>query len=234
MSALTSGDGDLSEEEHRVLARRLYARWGSGESKSALEVEFWNDAASHGKHFTSYIRKWLGQETERKSGQSQEIERLRTLLRVQGVSPTVAGDLSEGFRLLARARESALAAVRVYNDPLSGFRTETFIVLMVIGWNSLLQALLERDGVDYFVRDQGRQVNIDGRPKVKETWELVGLALSGDDRAAMRANIDFFLKLRHMVAHRYLPALDEQVASEAQAMLLNFENLLVGEFWRRS
>lgn len=27
-----------------------------------------------------------------------------------------------------------------------------FIVLMVIAWNSLFQAILERDGADYYVR----------------------------------------------------------------------------------
>lgn len=227
----SSNGEDLSEDEHRAIAAEMYARWEGGESKSPLEVEYWDNATSHGKAFTSYVRKWLGRETERKSVQTQEIERLRALLRVSGVSPTEAGDLNEEFRLLAKGRESVLAAVRVYNDPLSGFRTEAFIVLMVIGWNSLLQALLERDGVDYFVRDDdGRQVNLDGRPKVMETWELVNLVLTGDGRAAVRANLDFFLKLRNMVAHRYLPALDEHVVSEAQAMLLNFENLIVGEF----
>ena len=63
---------------------------------------------------------------------AQRIAELEALLRANGISPTEAGDLIEEYRLLAKSRESALAAVRVYNDPLSGFRTETFIVLMVI------------------------------------------------------------------------------------------------------
>lgn len=50
------------------------------------------------------------------------------------------------------------------------------------------------------------------------------------ERSALLANLDFFLRLRHLIAHRYLPALDVEVVSEAQAMLLNFENLLVDEF----
>lgn len=224
-------DEGLSDDEHRAFAARIFARWEAGEAKSALEVEVWGDATSHGKRFTSYVRRWLGNETERKSGQTEHIERLEALLRAHGVSPTDAGDLDEQYRLLSKARESALAAVRVYNDPLAGFRTETFILLMVIGWNSLFQAMLERNGVDYYPRDaSGRLVSVDGRPKVMDTWELVGLALPGPDRAAMRANLDFFLSLRHLIAHRYLPALDVQVASEAQAMLLNLENVLVGQF----
>ncbi|MHB1488087.1 MAG: DUF3644 domain-containing protein [Acidimicrobiales bacterium] len=74
-------------------------------------------------------------------------------MRANGIAPTEAGDLAEEHRLVAKARESALAAVRVYNDPAAGFRTETFIVLMVIAWNSLFQAILERDSLDYYVRD---------------------------------------------------------------------------------
>jgi hypothetical protein len=222
---------DLSEDEHRAFAAEMYARWEAGESKSPLEVEYWGNATSHGKAFTSYVRKWLGRETERKSSQTEEIDRLRSLLRANGISPTEAGDLAEEFRLLAKARESALAAVRIYNDPLAGFRTETFIVLMIIGWNSLVQAILEEKGVDYFVRnEEGRQVLVDGRPKVKETWELVNMAFDRGEHEALRANIDFFLRLRHLIAHRYVPALDLQVASEAQAMLLNFENQLIERF----
>jgi hypothetical protein len=222
---------DLSDDEHRELATQLYERWEAGAPKSALEIEFWDDPTSHGKRFTSYVRRWLGRETERKSGQTEQIERLEALLRAHGLSPTEAGDLEEEYRLLAKARESALAALRVYNDPMAGFRTETFIVLMIIGWNSLFQAMLERDDIDYYVRDdEGRQVLINGRPRVMDTWELVNLALPGPTWEATRANLDFFLGLRNVIAHRYLPALDVRVASEAQSLLLNFERQLVDQF----
>ncbi|MBA2444638.1 MAG: DUF3644 domain-containing protein, partial [Nocardioidaceae bacterium] len=231
MASIDGDEGDLTEEQHRAIAAELVARWEAGESKSSLEVEFWDDPSSHGKRFTAYVRKWLERETERKSSQTEHIERLEALLRAQGVSPTEAGDLDEEFRLLAKSRESALAALRVYNDPLAGFRTETFIVLMVIAWNSLLQAMLERDGIDYFGRDhKGKQVLVDGRPRVQDTWSLVQLALPEAHRVALRSNLDFFLKLRHLIAHRYLPALDVQIVGEAQAMLLNFENMLIEQF----
>lgn len=221
-----------SDEEHRALAESLYRRWEAGESKSSLEVDVWGDASSHGKRFTSYIRRWLDRETEKKSSQTEHVERLEGLLRAHGISPSDAGDLDEEHRLVAKARESALAGVRVYNDPLAGFRTETLILLMVIAWNSLFQAILERDSVDYYERGQdGKQVLLPGgRPKVLDTWALACLAIGGDGKRAVRANLDFFLGLRNQIAHRYLPALDTQVTAEAQAMLLNFENLLVEEF----
>lgn len=125
--------------------------------------------------------------------------------------------------------------MRIYNDPVAGYRTETFVVLMVGAWNSLFQAILERDGIDYFERDEsGEQVLIDGRAKVQGTWELVHLALGDDEHRAVRANIDFFLKLRNQIAHRYLPALDTEIAGEAQAMLLNFEEVLLAEFGKKA
>lgn len=222
---------ELSDDEHIAVATEMHARWQAGESKSAIEIDVWGNATSHGKKFTSYVRRWLGVETEKKANQTEHIEHLEALLRTHGVSPTDAGDLDEHFRLLAKARESALAAVRIYNDPLAGFRTESFLLLLVVGWNSLLQAMLERDGKDIYERDShGKQVIVEGRPRIVGTGELARLALVGPRWAAVRANLDFVVRLRHLVAHRYLPALDAHIVSEAQALLLNFENLLVQEF----
>jgi hypothetical protein len=105
-------DGQAGEEEHRRQAEEMHGRWLAGEAKSQLEIAYWNDATSHGKRFTAYVRRWLGVETERRSEQTERIRRLETLLRVNGIGPTDAGDLAEEHRLVAKARESALAAVR--------------------------------------------------------------------------------------------------------------------------
>ena len=222
---------ELTDAEHVRLATEMHERWQRGEPKSRLEIEYWGRSTAHGKAFSGYVRRWLGIETERRSSQSVRIAQLEALLRANGISPTEGGELAEEYRLLAKSRESALAAVRVYNDPDAGFRTETFIVLMVIAWNSLLQAMLERSSVDYYERDEtGAPVVVGGREKVVGTWGLVQLALGGGEYRAVRANLDFFLRLRNQISHRYLPALDVAVAGEAQAMLLNLENLLVAQF----
>lgn len=228
-------DDELSEDQHRAVAKEMYERWQAGEAKSQLEIEYWQNATSHGKAFTAHVKKWLGVETERKSGQTEQIDRLEGLLRAHGVSPSEAGDLEEEWRLVAKARESALAALRVYNDPLAGFRTETFIVLMVIAWNSIFQAMLERDGTDYYQRNpEGGLVVVDDRPKVLDTAALMALAIGGTEKRAVRANLDFFVRLRNLISHRYIPALDIAIVSEAQAMLLNFENLLTDQFGAES
>ena len=222
---------ELTDEEHVRLAREMHERWQRGEPKSRLELDYWGKGTAHGKAFTGYVRRWLGIETEQQSNQSARIAHLEALLRANGISPAEGGELAEEYRLLAKSRESALAAVRVYNDPDAGFRTETFIVLMVIAWNSLLQAMLARSNVDYYDRDEsGAKLIVAGSEKVLGTWELVQLALGGDEYRAVRANLDFFLRLRNQISHRYLPTLDVAVVGEAQAMLLNFENLLVAQF----
>jgi Protein of unknown function (DUF3644) len=228
---LPVASSELSDEENRQLARELYDRWTAGEKKSPLEVEYFGKPASHGKYFSGFIKKWLGLQTETRSAQSEHVAKLEAMLRAHGISPTDAGDLAEEYRLLAKSRESALAAIRIYNDPGAGFRSETFIVLMIIAWNSLLQAILERDSIDYYRRDEGgRVVEIAGRGRVKDTAELIELALPDDSQRPTRMNLDFFLGLRNQIAHRYLPALDPLITEEAQSMLLNFERVLTERF----
>ena len=42
--------------------------------------------------------------------------------------------------LLLKSREAALNAVQSFNNPLTTFKAETFIVLMTIAWMYLLHA----------------------------------------------------------------------------------------------
>ena len=225
------GNESLSDDDHRRVAQEMLGRWQAGEPKSALEIEYWNNPTSHGKAFTAYIKKWLDISTEGRSRQAQRIEELERMLRVHGISSSESDELSAEYLLVAKARESALAALRAFNDPSSGYRTEQFILLMVIAWNSVMQAILDRDGVDYFDRDAaGKTKMVDGRPRVRDTDELIGLV--GDARIPPPAaeNLKYFLRLRNLIAHRYLPALDAPTAGHAQSMLINFEDILVREF----
>lgn len=42
-----------SDEQDRELAQEMLDRFQAGESKSTLEIEYWNDGTSHGKRFGS-------------------------------------------------------------------------------------------------------------------------------------------------------------------------------------
>lgn len=133
--------------------------------------------------------------------------------------------------LVRKARESALLALQIYNSPATIFRTEGFAVLMVIGWTALFHAIFEKRNESYFYTES------DGvTPKMvdgdRKAWELDTCLKKYWDTAdhAIRRNLDFFIRLRNRVEHRYVPSIDPHVAGECQALLLNFDELLSDTF----
>ena len=67
--------------------REMHERWQQGETKSALEIEYLGRVESHGKLFSSLVRRHLGIETEKRSPNALEIARLRRLLVDNGIDP---------------------------------------------------------------------------------------------------------------------------------------------------
>lgn len=135
---------------------------------------------------------------------------------------------------LLKARDSALAAVDNYNRPGTSFRTRTFVLLMTVAWTSCFHAIFfDRKVKPWYVKSgsgKGKRYDyVDGDPKhwemstcVKEYW--------GSHHPPERKNIEFFLGLRNKIEHRYYPELDPALYGECQAMLMNFEDVLVNEF----
>ena len=59
--------------------------------------------------------------------------------------------------LLKKSREAALSAVQIFNNPNIAFKSESYIVLMVIAWTYLLHAYYRESGVEYrYYRQQGK------------------------------------------------------------------------------
>ena len=221
--------------EDVTLAEELLAEWdeGRGSSKSEIERRVWNDGGAHGRRFDRFIRQTLGVATSRPSRQTNRIETLEAQLRRLGVTPDGV-EPTEWEAQLQHGRHAALAALRVWNDPSATFRTQNFALLFVTAWNSLALAVLQRDGGDWCAVDeeQGHALLIDGRPRAKETRDLIATALPGDRHRGLRQNVDFWIGLRNQVAHRHLPALDAAVIPQAQAGLLNVEAVLEENFGR--
>lgn len=67
--------------------RRMYEEWQHGVPKSFLEEKYLKKTESHGKLFSSLVRRFLGKETEKQHPLVTENERLRALLRSRGVDP---------------------------------------------------------------------------------------------------------------------------------------------------
>jgi hypothetical protein len=136
--------------------------------------------------------------------------------------------------LLQKARESAILAVETYNRPMASFRSGAYVVLMIIAWTSLFQAIFLRRNTKPYYRRAGsrRYQRVEGDFK---RWELTECLRQfyKDENPPVRKNLDFFIALRNKIEHRSLPQLDTEIFGECQAMLLNFEALLSDVFGDR-
>ena len=133
-----------------------------------------------------------------------------------------------------QARDVALAAVDNYNRLGVSFRTRTYVMLMTVAWTSCFHAVFYGRKVKPWYIKSGsgkgtRYDRIDGDPK---HWELSKCVKEyfGCEHPPSRKNIEFFIGLRNKIEHRYHPELDPALYGECQAMLMNFEDLLVKEF----
>lgn len=219
---------DSSNTSDVELARQLLSRWdqGKGTSKSRLEIEVWDDATSHGRHFDRFVRMHLGVNTNKPSRQSDRIADLERQVRGLGALP-IGGAPAEWEFQLRHARESCMAAIRIWNDPEARFRTGAFALLFVTAWNSLAIARMQRAGAEWRRLDAvtGKPVVLRDTEQSMDTRDLVAAAFPGDDdgTVGLRENIRFWIDLRNCVAHRHLPELDLSVIPQAQAGLMNME-----------
>jgi Domain of unknown function (DUF3644) len=141
------------------------------------------------------------------------------------------------YALLAKARECALTAVQVYNNPLIRFKSESFIVLMTIAWTYLLHAYYARESVDYRYRDDrsARRKYLRTADGGYKWWEL-SKCLSAPtcplDSGTVN-NLRFLLGLRNEIEHHKPPHLDQLMSGRYLACALNFEYWLTTLFGER-
>jgi len=97
--------------------------------------------------------------------------------------------------LVDKAKEAAILAIDIYNRPMTAFRTQGFTVMMIIAWTSLLHAIFEQTGVDYFHYDKEGVVKIvDGD---KKAWELSKCIDECKELShPVRENLKLFILLR--------------------------------------
>lgn len=128
--------------------------------------------------------------------------------------------------------DSALLAVEVYNKPRTSFRSEAFIVMMIIAWTRLLHAHFNQTIGDryYYKKKNGRYERVDGERKA---WELkTCIRKYGRLPAAVEKNLKFFIQLRNKIEHRHIEKheIDVLIFGECQALLYNYETLLINLF----
>ncbi|MBV8600701.1 MAG: DUF3644 domain-containing protein, partial [Candidatus Eremiobacteraeota bacterium] len=119
---------------------------------------------------------------------------------------------------LAVAKQEALLACDLYNEPRQPRSFELFVVHMEAAWLNLFHAV---------------QADLGGE---EESWDLAGVVQAHlpSPQDPVRRNIEFFIGLRGRIEHRLtarqLRSLETVVSGKAQAYLRDFDTYLVREF----
>lgn len=140
--------------------------------------------------------------------------------------------------ILESSRSCVLTAVETYNRPNNLYRSENYIVLMIIGWTKLLHAYFQaKIGNKYFYKEKnGRYKKIDGE---KRAWDLKECIKQFNKQEpdlklneAVTKNLYFFLGIRNKIEHSFWCGsdFDMYIFGECQALLFNYEKILVELF----
>lgn len=136
------------------------------------------------------------------------------------------------LKRICTKHETALLAVETYNRPGASFRSAGYLVLMVVAWTALFHAIFAKRKVKPYYRQKKnlrRFERVDGDFKCWELAECMQQFYADQDPPA-RKNLEFVVKLRNKIEHRFLPVLDIEIFGECQALLNNFEQLMCETF----
>ena len=139
--------------------------------------------------------------------------------------------------LVRKSREAALNAVQTFNNPLTTFKAETFIVLMIISWTYLLHAFYRQNAVEYRYFTQGPKRRKFDRTKAGafKHWELERCLkektcpLDGPTKH----NLRFLTGLRHEIEHRGSAGTEERFSGRYLACCLNYERYICKLFGKQ-
>jgi hypothetical protein len=143
-------------------------------------------------------------------------------------------DFPEMQELLEKSREAALTSIQVFNNPLIKFKSETFIVLMIIAWTYLLHAHYRKNGIDYRHSRTRNGVQEFDRTKsgAFRYWELESCLTDPNspiDNVTFE-NLKFLIELRHEIEHQMTERLDDYIGSRYQACAMNYNRYIKALF----
>ena len=137
-------------------------------------------------------------------------------------------------QLLHKSREAALNAVQTFNNPLTTFKAEAFIVLMNIAWMYLLHAYYRDKGMEYRYYTKGPRRRKFSRTKAGayKYWELERCL--NDEACPLdhpaKLNLRFLIGLRNEIEHHQSAGADEQFSGRYLACCLNYERYICDLF----
>ena len=139
--------------------------------------------------------------------------------------------------LLRQSRDAALNAVQTFNNPLTTFKTETFIVLMTIAWTYLLHAYYRGERVEYRYHSMGpkrRRFERTGSGEFKY-WDLQRCLR--EQKCPLdeptRHNLHFLIGLRNEIEHHQSTGTDSRFSGRYLACCLNYERYICQLFGER-
>tara|TARA_Y100000590_G_scaffold469260_1_gene655848 strand:+ start:2367 stop:3347 length:981 start_codon:yes stop_codon:yes gene_type:complete len=132
--------------------------------------------------------------------------------------------------LLEKSQESALSAIQTFNNPLIQFKSEIFIVLMVIAWTYLLHAYYRSKKIDMRYPDNNtnnrrKYIKIGDEYKL---WELSSCLKSEDcplDQGIID-NLNFLIGIRNKIEHTGSHELHHYISAKFQACCINYNQTL--------
>lgn len=137
--------------------------------------------------------------------------------------------------LLNKSREAVFAAVQVFNNPLITFKSEMFIVNMIIAWTYLLHAYYRSQKIEYRYYEElpsGRRKFDKTKHGAYKYWELERCL--NDDSSPVDKDTDnnlrFLIGLRHEIEHQMTTRIDDALSARFQAACLNFNDLIKSIF----
>ncbi len=133
---------------------------------------------------------------------------------------------SEKIDLILKSREAALSAVQIYNNPLTSFKSESFIVLFIIAWTYLLHAYYRSKKIDYryyTIPNKRKKFvkNPDGSIRYWDLMECISVKDCPLDKHTIN-NLKFLIGLRNQIEHKKAPGLDSYLSGRYQACALNY------------
>jgi len=128
--------------------------------------------------------------------------------------------------LLKKSREAALAAVQIFNNPNISFKSESYVVLMIIAWTYLLHAYFRDQKIEYrYCQQNGKRCKFDKtKHGAYKHWELERCLT--DDKSPIDKdtvnNLNFLIGLRHEIEHQMTTRIDDILSARFQACCLNY------------
>ena len=130
--------------------------------------------------------------------------------------------------LIRKSREAALTAVQIFNNPNMIFKSESYIVLMIIAWTYLLHAYYKSKNIvyRYYTLKNGRKKYEKTKYGAYKNWELerclnnLQCPIDNDTKN----NLKFLIGLRHEIEHQMTTSIDNFLSARFQACCLNYNS----------